>query len=350
MLSITPDPKRPRGGFAELKIDGAQASGDPVTLSIYNSYQQKWLGPEGWQPGKADLAARSARQEGGTLVLILGPDIVNQIEEDTPIRIEMGGEGWDTYWPDDINAGPDEAVVGEIGGTGLAPDVKKPTVVKELDPDPIEEEEEDTGSATTLEEDMPEDDLDEIIDGEDEYEEEPRRKSRLPELLGGLVLLAIIAVALFFFLLKPAEEVATPAPAPTPPAPAPVVAQGTCGMDTLSAAQGDGFGALADKIRGCGGDLSADNALSLVEQATAANDPAALDLFGVLYDSTVTDEAIEGTIGLTFSDNPARAADYYARAVAAGSTDAPARLQAVCRRLLLKSDTLSQSARDEHCS
>ena len=81
----------------------------------------------------------------------------------------------------------------------------------------------------------------------------------------------------------------------------------------------------------------------------AANDPAALALFGALYDNGVTDAAIEDQIGLTFTDDPARAADYYARAIAAGSQDAPPRLQAVCRRLLLKTDTLSQSAREDHC-
>jgi len=58
--------------------------------------------------------------------------------------------------------------------------------------------------------------------------------------------------------------------------------------------------------------------------------------------------AIEGTIGLTFADAPARAAEYYARAIAAGSQNAPERLQAICRRLLLRTDTLSASAREDY--
>lgn len=344
VVSITPDPKHPRGGFAALTISGAQATSDPVSLSIFNSYQQKWLGPGGWQPGQADLIARQAHQDGDTLHLILGPDIVNNIEEDTPIRIEIGDNSWDTYWPDDINAGPDEAVVGDIGGTGSAPDVKKPTVVKELPSDPPDPEPslEDSSADvdTTLESNL----SSQEFNKEDQKDDDGKGKSRLPLILGAIAAVLVACVALYFFVLQPGDTEEPVQQAVVTPE------LDLCGLETLSAQQGSSFADLASKIRDCGGDVSADNALLLVEKAAAANDAYALDLFGILYDNTITDAAIENTIGLTFNDDPARAADYYARAVAAGSTEAPARLQAVCRRLLLKSDTLSQSAREDHCS
>ena len=78
MIEIKPDPKHPRGGFAELSIPGA-AGGDPVTVAVYNSYQQKWLGPEGWQPNRVEITARAETQAGETLREIVGTDIVNNI-------------------------------------------------------------------------------------------------------------------------------------------------------------------------------------------------------------------------------------------------------------------------------
>lgn len=345
MIEIRPDPKHPRGGFAEVTIDGASAPDGPVLVSVFNSYQQKWLGPGGWQANRAELPARSAVQEGGALRLILGPDVVNQIEEDTPIRLEVGAQSWDTYWPDDINAGPDEAVVGDIGGTGHEPEAKSPTTVAA--PPPPTPEEETLSGAAAAEEDA--DDDEEFDDEEYEEDNEPRRQSILPVILGGLVLAAALAVLAFYFLFQPGDD-ATPAPRPeTAAAPAPEPAADDCAANAVGALQSGGFAPVAGKVRDCGNSLSADSVLGFVEKASAANDPDALNLFGALYDSGVTDEVIETTIGLSFSDQPARAAEYYARAVSAGSTEAATRLQAVCRRLLLNSDTLSQSAREDYC-
>lgn len=331
-----------------MTIEGARATTDPVLVSVYNSYQQKWLGPSGWQPNKAEMPARAATQDGDRLRLIVGPDIVNQIEEDTPIRIEVGGTGWDTYWPDDINAGPDEAVVGDIGGTGAAPVAKKPTAeIVEHDPEPLDDALTETDSAEVEEDagdyDDEDDEGEEAWDTEDDTERRPRWKLLLA-LMTALVLAAVVANYLLFGM--------DPEPAPQPgpdPDRTTVVQPDGCQPDDLAALQNDGFSAVAGKIRDCGSSLTADNALRYVEQGAAANDPEALALFGALYDNGVTDDAIEGTIGLTFSDAPARAAEYYARAVAAGSDTAKTRLEAVCRRLLLKSDTLSQSAREDYC-
>jgi hypothetical protein len=87
----------------------------------------------------------------------------------------------------------------------------------------------------------------------------------------------------------------------------------------------------------------------LIEDGAAADDPAALLLFGTLYDAEVLDPDFETAIGLAFSDSPAIAADYYARARAAGADGADARLQSACARLGALDDTTSRSVHDRLC-
>jgi hypothetical protein len=122
-----------------------------------------------------------------------------------------------------------------------------------------------------------------------------------------------------------------------------------CSDAELAATAGQGFAALGAALRGCGGSVGPDTALGLVEEAVAAGDADALAFFGTLYDSGQTDPVIEEQIGLTLGDSPARAAEYYARARDAGSTEAEAFLNGVCRTLLLRTDTLSISAREDYC-
>ena len=72
-------------------------------------------------------------------------------------------------------------------------------------------------------------------------------------------------------------------------------------------------------------------------------------MFGTLYDGEATDEPLETGLGLTFSDSPAQAAEYYHKAVDAGASEAKPRLDAVCARLQIRSDTLPQSAYEDYC-
>lgn len=337
MIDIKADPKRPRGGFAEITVDDAPAFEGTATLSVYNSYQQKWLGPDGWQPNQAEIPARMSQIDGSQLRLIVGPDVVNLIEEDTPIRIEIAGKSWNTYWPDDINHGPDEALIGDLGEAGSATVAKGPTTMTAK---PETEDDPDVLSATEAE---PDDTV--VTPIPHATEDEP--KPKLPLILGAVALLAI-AIGVGWFVLnqdqtKPVVEV------PPTPESAPVADANPCSIDTLNAAKANGFAALADDIRACGSAVSADDVLGFVEQAAAENDPTALALFGAIYDETVTDETLENEIGLTFSDQPDRAAEYYHRAIAAGSEEAVNHLGAVCERLLLRSDTLSQSALEDYC-
>lgn len=345
MIEIRPDPRHPHGGFAELTISGAVAESDPVTVAVFNSYQQKWLSPEGWQANKATIPARSASQEGDVLRLIVGPEIVNQIEEDTPIRVEVGAGSWDTYWPDDINAGPDEAIIGDIGGTGATPESKAPTVMVAA---PEADSSETVLSATETAED--EDSGSQEEDSGAEENTGGEGKSRSIGVMAGIAALVLLLGGGAYFFLSGADDAepdATETAIVEPEQNAP--ANDPCEQSQLAELSSQGFTTLASKIRECGSSVSADNALGFVEKAANSGDADALALFGALYDATVTDDVIEGQIGLTFPDQPSRAAEYYSRAAAAGSEQATSNLTAICNRLRLKSDTLSQSALEDYC-
>ncbi len=173
------------------------------------------------------------------------------------------------------------------------------------------------------------------------------------------LLLAALAVGGWFLLRNaepepvppveaPAPVVAPPDPAPAAPAPAPEPAP-ACDAAALAALADQPFPAIASALAACGQAVTPDAALSLVDAAAARGDGGALLLLGQLYDGESTEPEFETRIGLGFGDNPAQAADYYARAKAAGATGAAALLAPVCERLSTRGDTLSLSAFEDHC-
>jgi len=171
-----------------------------------------------------------------------------------------------------------------------------------------------------------------------------RRRLVVLALLAALVLAGSVAALLW--LPEESDEAASPAPAfLSPDAPA---SQEACTRAALMAS-GD-FAAQAEAARACGDSLSPDTLLSLIEDAAAREDATALLLFGMLYDAGWQDAAIEDRIGLSFGDDPAQAAEYYARAVAAGSPAAPDRLAAVCAVLARGATTLQEAAHDDYCN
>lgn len=348
MIDIRPDPKRPRGGFAELTISGSTAASDPVEVSVFNSFLEKWLGPDGWQPNIHGFAARQADQDGDTLRLILGPDVVNQIEEDTPIKIGVGGSTWDTYWPDDINHGPDVAIGGDLAGTGAKAMAAAPKPISKItEPEPAPQPEPEPIAPDDLDAGL-EDKTDTDVDIDTEIEtEKPSKASSMA--MWAIALLAVAGMAAWFLLPQIQQESEQETQQAAAPAPEPDTSTGACGAEQLTSLVSDGFAALAEQLRSCGSDINVDLALGFVERAAATNDPDALALFGALYDPNITGEAIKDDVGLSFGDNPARAAEYYARAKDAGSDEGSQRLTATCRTLALKTDTLSQSAHEDFC-
>lgn len=362
MIEIRPDPAHPGGGYAVIEAEGAKADEGAVSLTLFNSYTEQYLGEGGWQPTKVIFGPYPATEKGGGLSFVVGPEIVNFVTDDTPVRVGIGDDTFDTYWPDDVNQNPQAPV--DKGKISLAAGRSEPsdTPVYPVGTGQGKGGEEPVGSG----DDGSGSDLKGAFgqDGQATSSPEPpetpapgpvvsnESSSKLPLVLVGLLLLAVAGAAAFWFLKDDALEVTEPEPEPVvepEPDPEPETAAAPCSADTLTALAQAGFSDLLGQLRGCGAEVSADEALLLVEGGARQDDPDALSVFGALYDESVTEEGIEGAMGLTFPDNPARAAEYYSRAVTAGSTEAEARLLAVCRRLLLMSDTLSQGAHDDYC-
>ena len=95
--------------------------------------------------------------------------------------------------------------------------------------------------------------------------------------------------------------------------------------------------------------ISANEAIRLLEMGVREGSPDALVLFGKIYDVQQKDDLIETTVGLTFEDDPATAAEYYHRAKIAGSPEAETLLIVVCERLSKNSSTLARGAVDDYC-
>ncbi|MDD2877304.1 MAG: hypothetical protein PHT60_11540 [Acidiphilium sp.] len=99
-ISIDPDPSG-RGGFAQIRIQGAaQAAADPRFRLQRSDERAGFLGTQGWQPAEALLSPRSAHIEGSDLLLEIGPEVVDLVEDGT-IGFGMPAAGVMTtvIWP-----------------------------------------------------------------------------------------------------------------------------------------------------------------------------------------------------------------------------------------------------------
>lgn len=352
MITLRADPGHPHGGYAELGLPADRIEADTVELAVFDRYSERYLGGDGWQATREAFGPYEVVRDGATARVVIGPEVVNQIEEYANLRLECGGLTQDVAWPDDIVPAPGAARIGGIlsaraasggGDAGLAVRLQGPVpddaatdpAPPEPDPEPPQEPQEATD---------PEPDAEA---GQDTVGQDASRRP------GGLWLwlLALVLAGLggaWWYLqerpLDPPVTVAEPDPevrADAAPEAAP------CALATIAAQ--DGFAAQLASLRGCGADASADTALTVLERAAGGGDAGALLLFGEIYDSEAGDPLIEETIGLSLPDSPATAAEYYGRAVEAGSDEARARLEALCSRLGGMSDTLARSAFADHC-
>lgn len=338
-LRVHPDPQEPAGGYAFLELDAGSLPDDAQSIAVFDAFGERWLArssdPDAsdgiaeahWQTERYEFGPYDVYRHDGADWVRIGPEIVNQLGEYASLRFMLAGQTHDVIWPDDVPTRAGAAVLG-----GLQPVGRKQVEIidnrvglVEID-GPVEDE---IVDPERLE--VPEDEPQEL-DGE----EKARRSWLLPLLLVALMIGA--ALAWYFWPETAAES-------------APVVAEQTapCTRESLAATTG-GFVAIADAIRVCGSDVQPDTALSLVEEAAAADDPDALQLFGTLYDGEALDPRIENLTGLTFVDDPAQAVEYYARAISAGSDTAAENLRKTCERLANDSATLARGAYDDFCS
>ncbi len=338
-LAIHPDPQQPAGGYAFLELPAGSLPEGSVTVAVFDAYGERWLAPvpgqgrrieigdAAWQPDRAAFGPYEVHRHDGADWVRIGPEIVNRLDEYMPLRIEVGGRSFDAAWPDDVPPRAGAAVLG-----GLRPVARKrdePAAAQ-----PVGRRAEDPGDGRA----------------EDPERPPPEPKTPVPEtpetrkgsLIWPLAVLLSGLLALAAWYVWPVSD-------PVPERLGDEAAGDRCGLAALSAVPG-GFGATAEAIRACGADVSPDIALSLVEDAAARGDGDALLLFGTLYDGTRLDPRIETLVGLTFDDDPAKAAEYYARAVQAGAAQAQTHLAEVCEILSGSTATLAKGAHDDFCS
>jgi hypothetical protein len=360
MITLRADPRHPHGGYAELGLPADRIEADTVELAVFDKYSERYLGGDGWQATREAFGPYEVVRDGATARVVIGPEVVNQIEEYANLRLECGGLTQDVAWPDDIVPAPGAARIGGIlsaraasggGEPGLAVRLQGPVpddtatdpappepAPPEPDPEPPQEPQEATDPGP----------------GAEAGQDTARRPGGLWLWLLALVL-AGLGGAWWYLQERPFDPPAPVAETDRPAQPEPepeVQAEAApeadpCALATIAAQ--DGFAAQLASLRGCGADTSADTALTVLERAAGGGDADALLLFGEIYDSEAGDPVIEETIGLSLPDSPATAAEYYGRAVEAGSDEARARLEALCSRLGGMSDTLARSAFADHC-
>lgn len=338
-LAIHPDPAHPAGGYAFLELPAGSLPKTPVSVAVFDAYGERWLapGPQSrarvdigdatWQPERADFGPYEVHRHDGADWVRIGPEIVNRLDEYMPVRIEVDALAFDVSWPDDVPPRAGAAVLG-----GLRPVERKlaggepDRLVAQPAPDPVEPPARPEGP----EPQPPAPDEDGASGGE------TRRGSLVWPLA---ILLAVAAAVLGYLWFTSEEDGGATGPAETD----------RCSLSALSALAG-GFAAQAEAMRACGADLSPEIALGVIENAAAQENGDALLLFGTLYDGTRLDPRIETLVGLTFDDDPAKAAEYYARAARAGAAEAQSHLAAVCGILSGLDATLEKGAYDDFCS
>lgn len=380
-LTIRPDGAHGAGGYAILRFADGTIPDDEVTVAVMEVANGRWLSPSkqddsgrvligdpNWQTSRHEYGPYVVRRHGGAIEVVVGPEIVNKIEGYTNLRIHAGSLSGTASWPEDIVPLEGAAVSGAlriirrkvepvVAATSAAPVATAPVPV----------------AAAELAEPAVADTPAPTLPVSTAQEEADKRQSVWLLGLGAVAVMAAIFGAWWLMQADPAEPgPAAPEPAvagaasegpeesPAEPEPAPAAGtveaaaggsaggSDTCSLEALRAVNG-GLGEQMRSVDACGNAVSADTLLSVIEDSAMGEDAAALLLFGTLYDASVTDPVAEGAVGLTFGDDPPQAAEYYARAVAAGSAEAGARLARICDLLAAATDTLSQGARDDFC-
>jgi hypothetical protein len=349
-IDIRPDPARPHGGYAVLAVEAGAVPGDTVSVTLLNPYNEKYLGADGFQSEPAAFGPYAVVREGAEARVTVGPEIVNQIEEFARLKITIGSVSATVNWPDEVVPAPGAARIGWLMRPGeRATGDGGGNLVGLMPQAPAEAEAE--AAAAPPQPALPAPEPEPVNAGAESG-------GGRGLMIGGGIAALVAAIAAGLYLsgaLGPDEPVAVPDVLPAATAmpsvtPAPAPPEDPCAAGALDALRGQSFAEVEPRLRDCGGAVSLDTALLLLEDAAAAGDAAALVLFGKLYDAEAVDAGFETTIGLSFADTPAIAVDYYARARDAGAGGAEALLRAACVRLGLLTDTQSQSVHAQNCA
>lgn len=334
-LRIVPDPARAHGGYARLILPAAALPDAEVTVSVLNAYNKKFLGADGFQAEPAAFGPYRVERDGGDALVTIGPEIVNQIEEYSSLRITVGGHSESVSWPDSVAPAFGAAKIGGVTVPGGAPATAASNLVGRM-PEPQQPEH--AARFEPVAETAPQQGADPGAGAA-----VPPPASRRP--LYAVAALAVVGLglgALYGLGMFDAEPIAPPPP-PLP------IASGSCDAAALGGLRGQPFPEVERRLRDCGADADPDAALALLEDGAAASDPTALLIFGKMYDEAVREAEFETAMGLSFADTPASAAEYYAKAGDAGSVEAAGLLIGACARLGEADDTRSRSAHQDYC-
>ncbi len=351
-------------GHALLRLQGAGAGEDARFRLLRPGAELGHLGPSGWQTEPALLTPLSVRREGDETVLQVGPDVVDHIAVDDRVRVEVPGLGFtgDDYWPDiPPSAGGLAAgyvdVARPVGTGGAAPppwhQVKRSgdaeTSAGAADTTSASEGTTATTDAPTTSDDGG---ADEAADtGTPTPSGEPpsgdfnpeRRRSALPLLLAGLLVL-VVAAGAGFFIADPldmfaTEQVARTTPSeadddtPTDTEPEPPPATVACSEDAFAALlenSGD-LAAWEEAAAGCRGADDPAAYVAALDSCVAEGRAPCLYQMARCYDPRHADE-----IRCAPGGEPSieRAIDYYARAADAELAAASSERAALCERLV----------------
>jgi len=90
-ITLFDDERRPDGGFALMRVSGL-AQADPALTGVTIRRlvgRDRCLGPTGWQAAEHVFVPRGVGVEGQDLIILIGPEIVDQVEADTGIEIAL---------------------------------------------------------------------------------------------------------------------------------------------------------------------------------------------------------------------------------------------------------------------
>jgi hypothetical protein len=320
-LRVTPDPARPEGGYALIRISGLAAPPADARFAIEREgWERGVLGPDGWQVGAALLSPLAVRQDGAEVVLAVGPEVVDRVETG-PVRFRLPAVGIDQplFWPD-----LPTSHAGSRGPVPLAPPRRPAVAPPPATPSPT--------VAPTAPLPPP---MVEPLAPRPAAPPPPARRS-LPLLAGVLVVLALGAGAGVWWAARvgpdrPAEApaAAPPAVSPPPPAsaaappPAPLPPPADPSLADLSVpeviARAPGVPEIAAEAAARAARGRHEDALLLWEAAARLGHAPALTALARLYDP------VGFQPGRPFRHpDPRQAARYYREAVRAGDAGAEA--------------------------
>lgn len=311
MMSRVENDRRFSLGHARITLAGLRVPADGGFRIMREGYAAANLGRRGWQVQEEKLTPVEIRQEGADTVLVIGPRLTRHLEPG-PLVFLLPAAGLETnlFWPDDIDVfdgelPPDPVMPREPEVAPSPPPIAAAPPAPPPPPAPLQRE-------------------DAVL-----KQAEPG-KSRTPLLAAmGLLLLALIGGAAWWFTSGPTAPqtapIATPAPMPPAPPPAPVATErpwlersdGMTLRDLVqSAPDAAAIHAAALRRQAAG---RHDDALVLFEEAGERGHAPALTAVAKLYDP------IGFVAGRPFrAPDPRAAARYYRDAVQKGDAAAEA--------------------------